>query len=367
MAPRPRKTGSKDLPPNLYRKTDSRNGKTYFTYRDPETGRVYGLGSDKDSAIQEAHTQNQILRSTHPAQLSDRVASGPARIFSEWVTEYRVEYGKRGLAASSVATIGRRLNQLNKHFGQMDLKDITTFEISGYVKSIEAEGKSQMAKAMRSLLQDLFREAMAMGWATHNPVTVTRAVRTKVQRQRLSLELWKLIHVEAPTWLKRAMEIAILTGQRREDIHKMQFREVFDGALHVVQAKTHARLRISVDLTLDCVGLSLKDLIKTCRDSVVSKNFVHHGRRSTSASAGNPVSLNAMTMGFAAARDKAAEKAGIVFEGTPPSFHEMRSLSARLHTKEGRDPQRLLGHKNAAMTDLYKDGRGTEWIDVAYG
>jgi integrase len=367
MAPRPRKSGSKDLPANLYRKTDSRNGKTYYTYRDPESGRVYGLGTDKDSAIHEAHTQNMILRSSYPNQLSDRIAEGPRRTFSDWIVEYRIEYAKRGLAASSVATIGRRLNQLERHFGDMELKEISTFDVSGYVKAMEADGKAQMAKAMRSLLHDLFREAMAMGWATTNPVAVTRAVRTKVQRQRLSLEFWHLIHAEAPTWLKRAMEIAILTGQRRDDIHNMLFSHIHDDALHVVQSKTGVRLRISTALTLDCVGLNLKDLVKKCRDSVVSKYLVHHGRKSTSATAGNPVSLNALTVGFATARDKAAAKAEILFEGTPPSFHEMRSLSARLHEKEGRNPQKLLGHKNASMTEVYKDGRGTEWIDVAYG
>ena len=54
MAPRPRKTGSKDLPPNLYRKTDSRNGVTYYSYRDPVSGKWYGLGSDKAQAVREA-------------------------------------------------------------------------------------------------------------------------------------------------------------------------------------------------------------------------------------------------------------------------------------------------------------------------
>jgi integrase len=327
---------------------------------------MYGLGTDKESAVQEAHEQNLIHRSFHQNPLSERVASGPRRTFSEWVVEYRSEYAKRGLAKSTIRTVGNRLNQLETHFGDMQLRDVGTFEVSAYLKAMEAEGKSQMAKAMRSLLQDMFREAMSMGWADSNPVTVTRAVRVKVQRQRLSLELWKLTHAQAPTWLKRAMELALLTGQRREDIHEMQFKHVSDGALHVIQAKTKARLRISTELSLECVGLNLKELVRTCRDSVVSKHLVHHGRKSTSTIAGNAVSLNAMTMGFAAARDKAAEKAGMTLGAAPPTFHEMRSLAARLHTAEGRDPQRLLGHKNAAMTELYKDGRGTEWIDVAY-
>lgn len=74
--------------------------------------------------------------------------------------------------------------------------------------------------------------------------------------------------------------------------------------------------------------------------------------------------MNAMTMGFSAARDKATQKAGMTLGDGPPTLHEMRSLFARLHASEGRDPQRLFGHKNASLTELYKDGRGTEWIDV---
>src|SRR5690606_34606449 len=53
MSPRPREAGSKDLPPNLYRKKDKRNGETYYNYRDPVTGRMFGLGKDKAAAVRE--------------------------------------------------------------------------------------------------------------------------------------------------------------------------------------------------------------------------------------------------------------------------------------------------------------------------
>jgi len=366
MAPRPRKSGSKDLPANLYRKTDSRNGKTYYTYRDPETDRVYGLGTDKESAIHEAHTQNMILRSTYPSQLSDRIAEGPRRTFSEWVAEYRIEYEKRDLAARSVSLTKSRLKQLERHFGDFDLKSVGTFEISAYLRSMESEGKAAMSKTMRSLLQDLFRSAVAAGWVQNNPVTVTRAARVKVKRERLSLDLWKLIHAEAVPWLKRAMEIAVLTGQRREDIRAMLFKDVSDGYLHVVQAKTKARLRISESLRLDCLSLNLSEVLRSCRDSALSKHVIHHGRSSGKLLVGKPISLDGMTEAFSLTRDRAALKAGISLGESPPTFHEMRSLAARLHDTEGRDPQRLLGHKNASMTELYKDGRGTDWIDVSY-
>lgn len=46
---------------------------------------------------------------------------------------------------------------------------------------------------------------------------------------------------------------------------------------------------------------------------------------------------------------------------TPTSFHEQRSLSERLYEKQGIDTQQLLGHKSAAMTELYHDEREDEW------
>lgn len=49
---------------------------------------------------------------------------------------------------------------------------------------------------------------------------------------------------------------------------------------------------------------------------------------------------------------------------TPPAFHEIRSLSARLYSEQGTDAQALLGHKSPDMTAIYRDVRGAEWIEV---
>jgi integrase len=70
-----------------------------------------------------------------------------------------------------------------------------------------------------------------------------------------------------------------------------------------------------------------------------------------------------MARGFA----KARELSGITWEKEPPSFHELRSLSARLYTEEkGTEfAQRLLGHKSLVMTAKYQDNRGSEWVKVA--
>ncbi|MFC0712255.1 integrase [Azorhizophilus paspali] len=57
---------------------------------------------------------------------------------------------------------------------------------------------------------------------------------------------------------------------------------------------------------------------------------------------------------FAEARDRAVAKDAIIVGENPPTFHEQCSFAARLHAAEGRDPQLLLGHKSAKMTDIYR-------------
>ncbi|MBX9753661.1 MAG: phage integrase Arm DNA-binding domain-containing protein [Pseudomonadaceae bacterium] len=364
MSPRPRSQGSKDMPPNLYRKTDKRNGVTYYSYKDVVSGRMLGLGTDKAQALREALAANAAL-SVRPT-IQDRLGAKPVRPFSLWLARYREIFAERELAASTTRNVGMRINRLEALFGALEISEISTLKIADYLTSMAKQGKAQMSRAMRSLLSDIFMEAMAAGWVSTNPVDVTKAARIKIKRERLTLEIWRAAYAEAKQpWLKRAMELAVLTGQRRDDIASMLFKDYSDGHLHVIQSKTGQRLRLSGAIKLESLGLDLESTVKRCRDRVVSQNLVHHSRQVSRAMPGQPLMLDTLSSTFAAAVKKAMASLGIELDGTPPTFHEQRSLAARLHAAEGRDPQALLGHKSAKMTDIYRDVRGAEWIDVA--
>ncbi|MGE4684365.1 tyrosine-type recombinase/integrase [Yersinia enterocolitica] len=56
----------------------------------------------------------------------------------------------------------------------------------------------------------------------------------------------------------------------------------------------------------------------------------------------------------------------LVYEISPPSFHEIRSLASRLYEAEyGKEfAQKLLGHKSMKMTDVYLDSRKNEWVEI---
>ena len=113
---------------------------------------------------------------------------------------------------------------------------------------------------------------------------------------------------------------------------------------------------------LEAIGLSVGQVIERCRDAVISPCFLHHIRHVGRAKPGDAIRVPTLSAFFAEARDLT----GIQWpeEKTPPSFHELRSLSARLYAEQGINAQALLGHKSADMTAVYRDTRGAEWIEV---
>jgi integrase len=76
------------------------------------------------------------------------------------------------------------------------------------------------------------------------------------------------------------------------------------------------------------------------------------------------VHIDTITRAFARARDLAGVKRET--GKTPPTFHEIRSLSIRWYTTAyGQDfAQAIAGHKDAKTTAIYRDVRGAEWVKV---
>jgi integrase len=122
---------------------------------------------------------------------------------------------------------------------------------------------------MRSRLGDVFRWAETQGLieAGRNPVAANRAHKVTVARECMSLEQFLAVREHAPVWLRNAMNLAIVTGQRREDILSMKFVNWRDERLHVAQGKSGGKTRLAIAGTvrLAKVGLSLADVVKQCR------------------------------------------------------------------------------------------------------
>jgi integrase len=244
----------------------------------------------------------------------------------------------------------------------MRMRHIETMHVSTYLDEFSKTTGAGTARNMRSKLRDIFRWAETQGVIDvgKNPVPATFNANYEVKRERLSLEQFWLIHAQAQTWAKNAMMLALVTGQRRDDIANMKFADYKDGFLHVAQGKSGGKTKLQLDgaIKLSKVGLSIGDVIAGCRDLIVSRYLVHHTERVSQIKPGDKVRANGLSDAFKQAREKAG--IGASDGRTPPSFHEIRSLSERLYREEfGADfAQSVLGHKSAQMTAKYDDLRG---------
>jgi len=356
---RQRLAKNRTFPPNLYQNTAG-----YFYYRNPQTKEQKGLGREKSFAFQEARKANAALATREPSSLVDWVLGRKDYTLAEWLPIYRELWeAKKERAANTRYNVTSLLKKLaESDIANMRMRHIETMHISKYLEAFEKSNGAGNARNMRSRLRDVFRWAETQGVidVAKNPVPATFNASYKVKRERLSLEQFWAIHAQATTWAKNAMMLALVTGQRRDDIANMKFADYKDGFLHVAQGKSKGQTRLQLDgaIKLSKVGMSIGDVIAGCRDLIISRYLVHHTERVSSIKPGDKVRANGLSDAFKQARELAKISAS---EGrTPPSFHEIRSLSERLYREEfgAEFAQAILGHKSSQMTDKYDDLRG---------
>lgn len=359
---RRRIAANRAFPPNLYR-----NPSGYFYYRNPKSGAKKGIGKDKAQAFIMARTANAKLADMSPSSLADWVSGKSVHTLEKWVPLYKEMWiEKTKPAASTLRNAAGYLNRIAEcEFAWMGLTDIGTAHAAKFIADAEKESGAATAILMRARLHDVFRMAETQGMidAGKNPVAATYIPDRTVKRERLSLEQFRAIYQQAPRWLQRAMNLALLTAQRRDDITSLKFSDYKEGYLYIVQNKSQGKVRLQQDgrIGLEKAGMSIDDVVKDCRDLIISKWMVHHVAHKGSAKPGQKLTSNGLSNAFQAARDAA----GIIAakDRTPPSFHEIRSLSERLYKEQygAAFAQSMLGHKNAKMTAHYDDMRGQGW------
>ena len=347
------------FPPNLYQ-----NPAGYFYYRNPQNKTQKGLGRDRAKAFQEARAANAALATVEPSSLVDWVLGKTDYTLAGWLPVYRELWEAKTEPADNTLRAAKSLLKrlAEAEFAKRRMKQIETVHIAAYLEDFAKSSGAGAAQNMRSRLNDIFRWAETQGVIEvgKNPVAATFTTGYKVKRERLSLEQFWAIHAQSSTWARNAMMLALVTGQRRDDITNMKFADYKDGFLHVAQGKSGGQTRLQLDggIRLAKVGVSIGEVVAGCRDLIVSRYLVHHTERVTTVKPGDQVRAPGLSLAFKNAREKAGVEAST--DRTPPSFHEIRSLSERLYREEfgAEFAQAILGHKNAQMTAKYDDLRG---------
>lgn len=354
------------------------NAQGYYSYQQPGTGKSFGIGKDFKIACDEVRTLNaEVERQKGHVSLMNRVL-GAVMTLSMWCDDY--EKARLGGKANTVKAMQSQLRAIRlAPFANQNMAHIKPKEIADFVKECAATRGATMAVSIRGRLEEVFREGIANGLIDQgkNPVEAITKPVAIVTRNRLSLDDFKHMlkksreDKERP-WMTNLLELALVSGQRREDLGVMMFEQSKEGFLWVEQSKgqegNKTHLKIPLSLRLDAIDTSLEDILRRCRDNVVSKYILHYSKRISRAAPGSKIGLTTLSEQFAILRDAVILDGNItVPEGkTPPSLHEVRSLAARLYTEQYSKEfaQALLGHKSSSMTDLYRDVRGREWTEI---
>lgn len=364
MTPPRRKRRYRDLADNLYW-----NGSVYV-YRRPTDKKPISLGADKRLANLAARRANRLLQGRE-AQMVERILEldgvTAAVMLGRFQTEY-LEDPERRYAAKTLADYRQMIAVLRRKLGQTWMSTWAADQTAAQAKIADLIDAMPPRTGIRykSLLSLFFRFCQAKGTIGFNPAAEALTKIHRVRRLRLSLEGFQAVRARAEPWFQHTMDLALQSLQRREEIAVLKFADVRDGFLPVTQQKTGAHIMIEV-------GAELAAAIAACRDELLSPFMVHRKpqkkRRGKKRCKEHYTQVwpEELSRTFAAARAASKFYETLPDGRTPPTFHEIRALGARLYEDAGIDPQALLGHRDEKTTKIYLDRHKVEWMKARAG
>lgn len=366
MTPRPRGTGSLDLPPHVEIDKKS-NGTIYYRYMLPN-GQRKSLGKDRNEAIVAAMALNAAL-DRHPDIVAkiletNRKITTNIPSFEDGLKEFlQLRLSEKTYAKSTLTIINANCDKYIETWGSIYCNEITLNMLATYLK----EQTPFQAEKHRSLLIDIFKYFVANGWANDNIAEKTlKPIRPKKTRQRLSNETLAQIRAVSPDWLKYAIDLALHSTQRRGDLVALLRTavNVKENTFTVLQHKSlnyDKPIYIEVDMHPE-----LAEAVMKCLENSFSLNcpYLIATRPDRITAHNRAVKLHA----FAVTEDhltkqfqKYRDLSGACDHLEPrqrPSFHDLRALGIfNITEKYGKAyAQALAGHATEKMTDHYLHG-----------
>jgi hypothetical protein len=185
------------------------------------------------------------------------------------------------------------------------------------------------------------------------------------ERIGLTIEGFKAVRAHAEPWLQLAMDAALLTLLRRNEIISMMHRHFRNGYLFVICKKTKTQSDasfIKIKLTPELEGLRARAL---ALDTIESEYLIHrepersHKKAAESKAHWTAVSPDYLTKAFLAARTACGDWEHLKPKQRP-SFNEIRGLGARTYElllgSEGTGLQNLMAHADPRTKEIYLQG-----------
>jgi integrase len=368
MAPRTRDLKNKDLPDNV--KVDTRkSGTSYYYYLFPD-GTRGSLGTNREAAKTAANALN--LKFTQAGDLVERVlgrqhaaVSRPDNpLLPELVDQFEKHWlTPRKMSDRTKEEVRYKLAAYKKEWPSRTVQSFTTLDLATFLN----ERPNNAYVKHRALLIELFGFACHQGFRPDNPAAVTmKKEQADKARQRHTWEGFQKIRAVAPEWLQRAMDLALLTLQRRSDLtglHRTKHLNTEANTITIIQEKTRNYAKpVYIEIVM---GPELRAVVDACLRSDIPCPYLIHTRpyrMSQKIREAKPhpfaVTPDHLTKQFAHYRDLSGAYDHLQPEQRP-TLHEIRALGIWLYEKAGYPPEYIMalsGHAGEAMFEHYKEG-----------
>lgn len=366
------------LPVNLYETTNGKGtGAVYYRYKHPTTKKFHGMGSDKALAVVAAKALNDKL--IGPTSLVDSIlhpSTSVASLCDAYLAFKKNIAGKKALAPATIAEIRGAHKKIKNYFDGWSCRQLTTLAISQFLDDIydpeDNEGKARERDKTLKVFKVTIEYGLQKGELDINAASPCLHIGKEPEVQRHTPEGWKQIRNAAEPWMKKAMDLCMLTTQRRGDICEMKKDNIKGGILYVVQQKTqkydHAYLAIKITPELREV---LDRPISQGRVEIISPYLIHRQpdkvteRKKASGQHFSFIDKDYLTKEFKRLRDDVVGCYSDLPMLHRPGFHQGRALAIYEHEKQGCLPQHLAGHSTKKQTENYSARHeNIKWMEV---
>lgn len=381
MAPKRRTRKNSDLVGTNIKVIKRPHGFDYY-YKMPD-GKLVGLKdhngvwATREEAIEAALLLNQHLRKSGDvvrSVMEPRIGS-PAKSVDnlntilDLILKLDAKPLKKNLEKINKGKVDRTLEEklykVKKYREQWGDKSISSFTTKDIADFLDKQEPHPYIKH-RALLKGIFNFAIQRGFIEKNPVDATELKEEpKRVSERHTIEGIKKIYEASPDWLKRAIKLALLTLQRREDLVLLTWKDIdLDSRQILINQGKAEGYDTPVYITI-AMGDDLYSVIKECLNSGIHCPYVLHYRPTRTStkklkSKHHPFAITPdhLTKSFAKVRDDCGAYAAMDIK-VRPSLHDLRALGSYLYQQAGFAEsyiQSLDGHANWEMTKRYIDG-----------
>ena len=374
MSPKKRNRKNSDLTGTNIKPVKRKSGKPdehYDYYYNMPNGTVEFLSKNRKDAIEAAIDLNRVLRpsgsiveritekDTQP-KYKNTPMDDVSKIADDFITEFLPE---KNYSETTLTQKIRIAGLISEHWKDVSISRLSTRHIVEYLRTLTVAAYIKH----RVVLNDLFLYAIHAGYIEANPVAVTmKKTDPKRKRKKHTVEGWNKIRDAAPEWLQRAMDIALLTLQRRSDLTGIHHDHVDldKRTIKILQDKTRNYNKpVYIEIKM---GQDLFDAIRSCyRTGIICPWLIHYRPikmppAHIRAKKRHPFAVenSYLSHSFSRVRDECGAYDHIE-KGMRPSLHDARGLGAWMYEQAGFDKsyiQLLTGHASEKMLQIYIDG-----------